>query len=298
MGVDHRTQKRLAGGSAGCDQSRDTGVGQSRLECRLRARGIRDVEDQDGGLTADAEGPQPAAKLLDLEPLAERVGEQIAREAALGFAHDPLAHQLEPDHHRCLAGAEALEVTKRGFVGDDPEPGDGIASTAAGNRNRKGAAGEVPLRRECPQRPVGNVGGELGRERRGVLGTRRGAVEPARELAASAVEDDRRSADRRRRRSKDLLQSPALDHQPLEALVHLGAAVEHIELLVDQMGRGALVDRDERHLVRDLEQGQVVGSRGIEQGLRQALVVEACSEPESGDLLGREQLDISALPGG
>ena len=249
--------------------------------------GIFDVEYQDGRLATDAEGPQASAKLLDLEPLAERVGEQIAREAALGFAHDPLTHQLEPDHHRGLTGAEALELAERGFVGDDPEPGDGIAPTAARNRDGKGAAGEVPLGRECRQRPVGNVGGELGRERGGVLGTRRGTVEAARELAAAAVEDDRRPADRRRRRGKDLLQPSAFDHQSLEALMHLGAAVEHVELLVDQMGRGALVDRDERHLVRDLEQGQVVGSRGIEQSLRQALVVEAGSEPQSGDLLGR-----------
>ena len=51
------------------------------------------------------------------------------------------------------------------------------------------------------------------------------------------------------------------EHQPLELGVHLDAALEHVELLVDELREGALGDRDERRLVRHLEKRQAAPTR-------------------------------------
>ena len=78
---------------------------------------VLELEHEHRGLGADPERPQPAAQLVGVEPAAERLGEQVAGQAPLGLADDPLAHQLEPDDHRALPGGEALEVAQRARAG-------------------------------------------------------------------------------------------------------------------------------------------------------------------------------------
>ena len=80
---------------------------------RLGRGRVVELEDQHRGLVADPERAQAPAQLLGVEPVAERVGEQVAGEPALGLAHDALAHQLEPDDDRRLARDQALEVAER-----------------------------------------------------------------------------------------------------------------------------------------------------------------------------------------
>ena len=91
----------------------------------------------------------------------------------------------------------------------------------------------------------------------------------------------------RERASRGSRRARALDHQPLEPLVHLGAALEHRVLLVDQPREGSLGDRDERHLVRDLEQRHAALVGLVDERLRQSLVLEAGAEPEPGDARAR-----------
>ena len=78
---------------------------------------VLELEHEHRRLGADPERPQPAAQLVGVEPAPERLGQQVAGQASLRFAHDPLAHQLEPDDHRALPGGEALEITQRAPAG-------------------------------------------------------------------------------------------------------------------------------------------------------------------------------------
>jgi hypothetical protein len=115
------------------------------------------------------------------------------------------------------------------------------------------------------------------------------------ELAPARVLNEGHAGDRGRGRGDDLVEAPALDHQPLELLVNARAAREHVVLLVDQPGGGALGDRDERHLIRNLEQRQVALLGGVEKRLRDPLVVESRAESEPGDVGPGEQLDEAPL---
>ena len=130
------------------------------------------------------------------------------------------------------------------------------------------------------------MGGDLLGERVDVPGREPFAAAIARELPPARILDQRRAGDRARGRDEDLVQATALDHQPLESLVHLGAALEHVVLLVYESRGRSLGDRDERHLVRDLEQRQLELVGLGEDRFRHPLVVEADPEAESGETLG------------
>ena len=100
------------------------GVGGERpLQHRLGGRGVVEGEDEHGGLVADAEGLEPAAQLGGLEATAERPGEDVAGEAALGLAGDAAAHQLERDDGDRLLQDQPLEVAEAAGVADDHHPG-------------------------------------------------------------------------------------------------------------------------------------------------------------------------------
>ena len=107
------------------------------LEHRLGGGRVVELEDEHGGVAGDPERAQPPAQLVGVDAAAERIGEQVAGEPALGLAHDPPAHQLEADDHRRLARAEALELaeapssatTASHAAGSPaPRPGTGTAS--------------------------------------------------------------------------------------------------------------------------------------------------------------------------
>ena len=74
---------------------------------------------------------------------------------------------------------------------------------------------------------------------------------------AAGVEHHRAAADRRGDLARDLVEAAALQDEPLEALVDRDPAGEHVVLLVDQPAEGRLGDRDERGLVRNLEDREV-----------------------------------------
>ena len=275
------------------------GVGERGLERALGRRRVVELEDEDRRLAADPERPQPAAQLLGLEAVAERVGEQVAGEPALGLAHDPLAHQLEPDDDRGLARDQPLEVAERRAVADHGQPGDRRAARAGRARARTARARRAPRSAGRERRPAAPS------PERATISAASAAVASAVGAAVAADGGRARGRSRRgpaRRRRSPLavaamisLEAVALDHQPLEPLVDLGAALEHVELLVDEPRGGALGDRDERHLVGDLEQRQLVLAGRLDDRLRHPLVVEADAEAEPGEALVGEQLDVAAL---
>jgi hypothetical protein len=77
--------------------------------------------------------------------------------------------------------------------------------------------------------------------------------------------------------------------------VQLGAALKSVVLLVDQLRERLLGDRDERHLVRDLEQRELQLLRLRDQRPRQAVVLEPRPQPHPGEAVLREQADELAL---
>ena len=253
--IDHRTEERPPRGGAGRDQRRDARVGKLQLHCLLAGVRVLELEHEHRGLGADPERPQPAAQLVGVEPAPERLRQQVAGQASLGFAHHPFAHQLEPHDDRALPGGEALEVAQRAPLADDDQPGDGGAAAPSRHRNRQRTPGQrrvLGLERGQGRRRPSR--GDLGPKRLQGRGAGAALAGVAGELAAGGVVNDRRAADRGCDRAEDRLQPASLDHQPLQPLVHLGAALQHRVLLVDQGREGALGDRDERHLVGDLEQ--------------------------------------------
>jgi hypothetical protein len=116
------------------------------------------------------------------------------------------------------------------------------------------------------------------------------------EHLAAGVEDDGAAADRRSDLPRNLVQAPALEHQPLEALVDGDPAGENVVLLIHQAAEGRLGDRDERRLVGDLEDREVGRVRLRQDRLRNLGVVEAGPEAEAGDSRFGEQTDELPLP--
>ena len=139
-------------------------------------------------------------------------------------------------------------------------------------------------------------GRDFGAHRLERRGTRAALRRLTCKLAPGGVLDDRRPSDRGGDRPQDGLETATLDHQPLEALVNLGAPLEHRVLLVDEQRERALGDRDERHLVRHLEQGHVALLRLVDQRLRQPLVLKPGAETETRDVVVGKRGDEAALP--
>ena len=97
---------------------------------------------------------------------------------------------------------------------------------------------------------------------------------------AARAEHAGRAADRLGDRLHERVEPVLLEHQPLEPLVDRDAALEHLVLLVDEPRHRPLGQRDERHVVRHLEQREAELARLVEQRRRQLVVGEAGAEPE------------------
>ena len=130
------------------------------------------------------------------------------------------------------------------------EPGLGRAGPRR-DRMGEGPAAQIGLVRHEGRR--GGAARDAPRRGSRRAGTRAGGRPPLARTSPRRVEDDRASADRRGDLLRHLVEAATLQDQPLEALVDRDPAGEHVVLLVDQAAEGSLGDRDERGLVRDLE---------------------------------------------
>ena len=108
------------------------------FERGLRSGRVVEREDEDRCLRLDPERPEAAAQLLGVEAAGERVRKEVAGEAALGLVHDALAHQLEADDDRGLAGEQALELTELAALREHDQPTRRRRAPAAGNRHHQG----------------------------------------------------------------------------------------------------------------------------------------------------------------
>src|SRR5204862_7580093 len=139
-------------------------------------------------------------------------------------------------------------------LADYRQPCDRGASSTSGNRDGERAFRErLVLWLERAQRRARAACGDLGPQ--GPQGGGAGTALPrvARQLAAGGVLDDGGAADRRGQRAEHGVQPPALDDQALESLVNLRTPLQHRVVLVDERRERTLGDRDEGHLVWDLE---------------------------------------------
>ncbi len=121
------------------------------------------------------------------------------------------------------------------------------------------------------------------------------AVRRLAEHDAVEVEQDGGTADERRERREDGLQALLLEHDLGELLVHGEAALQQGVLLVDDLGRDRLADGEERDVVRDLEQREAVLFGDAHQRRRNLVEAEAGAEPEAGDVVVDEPLDLLDL---
>ena len=186
----------------------------------------------------------------------------VAGQAALGVVGDAAAQQLERDHRDGLVERQTVELGQRPAVLGRDEPGlrrrplarRGVALRGARHRQRQRAAGQLATR--CVAAAAAGAGAlaQLVGQRgdRGLL--QRGARGAAGEHLAAGVEDDRRAADQRGERAGDAVEPALGQHDPLEPLVRGQRTLQDRVVLVDQVRERLLGDRDERHLVRDLEQ--------------------------------------------
>ena len=118
------------------------------------------------------------------------------------------------------------------------------------------------------------------------------------ERLAAAVEHEHGSADQRRQRAGQRLEPALGEHDPLQPLLRGQRTPQHRVLLVDELRERRLGDRDERHLVRDLEHRELALGRDLEQRLRHRRVPEAGAEPEPGQLVVGQPRDELALRSG
>ena len=170
-------------------------------------------------LVTDAERAQPPLELLGVEAPAERLGEQVPGQPALGLAHHPLAHQLEPDDHRQPGGRSAARTRRAAspLAGNHDEPGDERA--APGHWNCQAAAASDGI--AGAKGATGGCSATLGQLRcRAPRGPRRASRSRSwrGELAPGRVQDERSMPlDRGGDGVQPPRQAPALDHQALEA---------------------------------------------------------------------------------
>ncbi len=255
------------------------------------------------GLT-DAERPQPHGQLLVRQPSGERLREHVAGEPALGVPHRALAHQLERHDGHGLLEDQPLEVSEATGVARRHQPGLRGASAAQRHGQHQRAARDVRMvRRELGvlDRPRVAVRELLAPARHllaHLLHRLPGKLAPERlrgDRLAAAGEHAHRAARRGGQRAHHLVEPALLEHQPLEPLVDRDAALEHLVLLVHEAREGLLGERDERQLVRHLEDREVELRRLVHQRGGKRLVVEAGPEPEPGQVVPREQPHELAL---
>ncbi len=203
------------------------------------------------------------------------------------------ASTIEP--WRAISRSRSLGWPERGTAashdGSDPLAGNGkrqhqraVRERALGGRERPRASGIGTLR---------HLGAKPGDR---VLRERALRMAVGRDHGPTRIQQQRRSRDRGGDRGDDLVQPAPLDHQPLEPLVDGDSAFEHSVLEVDQRLRRALGDRDERHLVRDLEDRELPLLALVRKRLRHPLVREPRAQAEARQAVIVEQPDEGALP--
>ncbi|MFN8151618.1 MAG: hypothetical protein U0R24_10910 [Solirubrobacterales bacterium] len=227
-GIRDRAEQRAPGGAVDCDQRVHPGGAHGRAQgLGVLARGIEVVE-QHGHPPANPERVQPPSQLLGAEPAAERLGEDVPGEPPFRLPNRPVAHQLERDDHRRLPGDQPLEVPDAPCAPRGDEPVPPRACAAHRDRNRDGAAGERAAlgdehRLSAGTRPLLDLGPDArhGRLREPPL------VGMASDLGATAVEQERRPADRLGDRLHDRLEAALGEDQTLEQCVQLDPALQH-----------------------------------------------------------------------
>ena len=231
-------------------------VEQRPLESALGLQRSIELEDEHRGRRADAERKQPVSQLLLAEVAVDSLRQDVPGQAALGVAHDPPAHQLEGDHRHGLLEDQPLELAQR-------RRRRGLATShACGPRRLSGATGSASAARPAAR----------ARARRDACRPSRAAAQTSAATALTAaaersrrnvaeastsqrrVEDQHGAADRGRERARNLVDPALLEHQLLEAALQRDPALQGLVLLVDEVRERLLGDRDERHLVRHLEQ--------------------------------------------
>ena len=115
------------------------------------------------------------------------------------------------------------------------------------------------------------------------------------EHAAAEVEHDDGGGHRVCQSAHDLLKAALLEHEPLHSPLDRDRTLQHPELLVDERREGLFGDRDERHLVRHLEQRKVACARLLDERFRQRRVREAGAEAEAREVVLGEPPDVGAL---
>jgi hypothetical protein len=136
---------------------------------------------------------------------------------------------------------------------------------------------------------------QLGAERTDDLVVEVAAERAHRLQLAPAVEHERGAADERGERGDDRLQAALGQDDPLQALLGGDRALQQRVLLVDQARERLLGQRDERQLVRDLEQREGALGRRLDQRLGDGVVREAGAEPDAREPVVGERGDEVAL---
>ena len=200
---------------------------------------------------ADAERPQPQRELVDVQATGQRLGEHVARQPALGVTRDAHAHELQRDDGRRLAQDQLLDVAELAVIGATPASHAWARSRAAtgsssarppsarnGSGDRLASAGDrfAQLRALVLAR-LGAGGPSWRSSRRERLST--AAVPPIAVATTARISSRPRSSSTSRSRSGVDLARPA----------QRGVA------RAGELRRRAFAQRDERHLVGDLEQG-------------------------------------------
>ena len=142
------------------------------------------------------------------------------------------------------------------------------------------------------------TGRDLGAEGLHRRGPRSALRRLPRELATARILDDGRAADRARQRAKDSVEPAPLDDETLELLVDPRPPLQYRVLLVHQAREGTLRDRDERHLVGDLEHRNPQLRRLVDERLGHLLVLEPRTDADPRDAVVREAFAELALPRG
>ena len=209
-GVDHRAEQLAAADRVRRDHRR-AGVGGERAFERPGGGGrMLEGEDEHRRFVADPERLQPPAQLGRLHAAAERPGEDVAGEPALGLAGDPAAHQLQRDDRDRLLQDQPLEVAEAARVADDHHPGlrrpaarrdHRVGQRPAGDRGVRGHEGvavagvaeRLLADRRRSRRPRAGGGS---RARRGARRGRRGSptVPPTAEAIVAAISSRPRSS--------------------------------------------------------------------------------------------------------
>ena len=227
--------------------------------------------------------------------------DDVAGQPPLGVARDAPPQQLERDDGDGLMQHEPVELGQAAAVLDGDEPRlrrgpVGAAGRGPADHGQRERAAVQLARRRVPAPAAGPGALAHLRRRLGQRGVRqRHGAGGARERLAARVEDDRRAPDQAGERGRDTLQPLLREHDLLQPLVRRQRALQDRVLLVDQVGERLLGDRDERRLVRHLDEreAELLGRRAQLAG--RLGVGEPGAEPEAREVVRRQVLHERAL---